>query len=53
LEVKFLKANPSVYCQEPLPKATRKKEYSGKFLLRTGKDFHKILSIKTLQAEER
>jgi len=37
---------------QPLPSTTRKKEYSGKFLLRTGKEFHKVLSIKALQAEE-
>ncbi|MCP4365888.1 MAG: toxin-antitoxin system HicB family antitoxin, partial [Planctomycetes bacterium] len=37
---------------KPLPKATRKKEYSGKFLLRTGKEFHKVLSIKALQSDE-
>ncbi|MBU3917315.1 toxin-antitoxin system HicB family antitoxin [bacterium] len=38
--------------KKPLPDATRKNEYSGKFLLRTGKDFHKVLSIKALQADE-
>lgn len=37
---------------KPLPKATNKKEYSGKFLLRTGKEFHKILSIRALQSDE-
>ncbi len=37
---------------KPLPKPTKKKEYSGKFLLRTGKEFHKILSIKALQSNE-
>jgi predicted HicB family RNase H-like nuclease len=36
----------------PLPKATRKREYSGKFLLRAGKEFHKVLSIKALQSNE-
>ncbi|MCP4750412.1 MAG: toxin-antitoxin system HicB family antitoxin [Proteobacteria bacterium] len=38
--------------EKPLPSATSKKEYSGKFLLRTGKEFHKVLSIKALQANE-
>ena len=38
--------------KKPLPKPTSKKEYSGKFLLRTGKEFHKVLSIKALQANE-
>lgn len=37
---------------KPLPKSTIKKEYSGKFLLRTGREFHKVLSIKALQADE-
>ena len=38
--------------KKPLPKPTLKKEYSGKFLLRTGQEFHKVLSIKALQADE-
>lgn len=38
--------------KKPLPRETRKKDYSGKFLLRTGKEFHKVLSIKALQADE-
>ncbi len=37
---------------KPIPNSTRKKEYSGKFLLRAGKEFHKVLSIKALQADE-
>jgi predicted HicB family RNase H-like nuclease len=37
---------------KPLPLETSKKNYSGKFLLRTGKEFHKLLSIKALQSEE-
>ncbi len=38
--------------RKPLPKSTSKKEYSGKFLLRAGKEFHKVLSIKALQSDE-
>lgn len=38
--------------KKPLPPGTAKKNYSGKFLLRTGKEFHKLLSIKALQSEE-
>ncbi len=37
---------------KPLPSETVKKQYSGKFLLRTGREFHKVLSIKALQSEE-
>jgi predicted HicB family RNase H-like nuclease len=37
---------------KPLPLSTAKKNYSGKFLLRTGKEFHKLLSIKALLSEE-
>lgn len=51
---KLVEENIALYKEDnkPLPKATSKKEYSGKFLLRTGKEFHKILSIKALQADE-
>jgi predicted HicB family RNase H-like nuclease len=36
----------------PLPEATANKEYSGKFILRLGKDLHKLLAIKAVQANE-
>ncbi|MDY6863263.1 MAG: toxin-antitoxin system HicB family antitoxin [Thermodesulfobacteriota bacterium] len=35
-----------------LPPATAGKEYSGKFLLRPGKELHKALAIRALQADE-
>jgi len=35
-----------------LPLETTGKEYSGKFLLRPGKELHKDLAIRTLQADE-
>ncbi|MFV9691967.1 MAG: toxin-antitoxin system HicB family antitoxin [Desulfobacteria bacterium] len=37
---------------KPLPPETAIKEYSGKFLLRPGKEFHKSLAIRALQADE-
>ncbi len=37
---------------EPLPMATVKKEYSGKFVVRVGKNLHKILAIKALRYGE-
>ena len=37
---------------KPLPPQTTGKEYSGKFLLRTGKELHKSLAIRALQADE-
>ena len=37
---------------EPLPEATAGKEYSGKFVLRVGKDFHRELAISALRAGE-
>ena len=51
---RLVEENIALYKEDnkPLPKATQKKGYSGKFLLRTGKEFHKILSIKALQANE-
>lgn len=36
----------------PLPADTIQKDYSGKFILRLGKDLHKLLAIKALQANE-
>ena len=35
-----------------LPPETAGKEYSGKFLLRPGKELHKALAIRALQADE-
>ena len=35
-----------------LPLETTGKEYSGKFLLRPGKELHKALAIRALQADE-
>lgn len=35
---------------KPLPPATSAKEFSGKFVLRTGKDLHKALTIRAMQA---
>ena len=37
---------------KPLPPETTGKKYSGKFLLRPGKDLHKSLAIRALQADE-
>jgi len=37
---------------KPLPPETAGKEYSGKFLLRPGKELHKVLAIRALQADE-
>jgi len=35
---------------EPLPAATAGKEYSGKFVLRVGQEFHRELSIEALRS---
>ena len=37
---------------EPLPGATAGKEYSGKFVVRVGKDLHKILAVEALRHGE-
>lgn len=37
---------------EPSPPATAGKEYSGKFVLRVGKELHKDLAIKALRCGE-
>ncbi len=37
---------------EPLPPPTAGKEYSGKFVLRVGKELHKDLAVKALRAGE-
>jgi len=36
----------------PLPPATAGKEYSGKFVVRVGKELHKSLALKALRAGE-
>ena len=36
----------------PLPPATAGKEYSGKFVVRVGKDLHKALAIEALRSGE-
>jgi predicted HicB family RNase H-like nuclease len=38
--------------KEPLPAATAGKSYSGKFVLRVGKDLHKSLAIAALRQED-
>lgn len=37
---------------EPLPAATAGKEYSGKFVIRVGKDLHKALTVDALRYGE-
>jgi len=37
---------------EPLPEPTAGKDYSGRFVLRVGKDLHKELAIEALRAGE-
>jgi len=37
---------------EPLPAATAGKEYSGKFVVRVGKDLHKALAVEALRRGE-
>lgn len=37
---------------EPLPEATASKEYSGKFVVRVGRDLHKTLAIGALRHGE-
>jgi len=37
--------------KRPLPPETMKREYSGKFQLRLGRQLHKLIAIKALQAE--
>ncbi len=38
--------------REPLPKATAGKEYSGKFVVRVGRDLHKTLAIGAMRHGE-
>ncbi len=50
----IVEENIALYNEDgkPLPPETAGKEYSGKFLLRAGKDLHKTLAIRALQAGE-
>lgn len=50
----IVKENIALYKEDrkPLPPETAGKEYSGKFLLRTGVELHKALSIRSMQAGE-
>jgi len=38
--------------KEPLPPTTANKDYSGRFVLRVGKELHREISIKALRAGE-
>ncbi len=51
---KIVEENIALYTEDgkPFPPDTAGKEYSGKFLLRTGKELHKVLTIHALQAGE-
>jgi len=51
---KIVEENVTLYEKDgkPLPPETAKKKYSGKFLLRPGKDLHKSLAIRALQADQ-
>ena len=51
---KIVEENIALYEKngKPLPSGTARKEYSGKFLLRPGKELHKSLAIRALQADE-
>ena len=50
----IVEENISLYKEngKSLPPETAGKEYSGKFLLRPGKELHKALAIRALQADE-
>ncbi len=50
----IVEENIALYNEDgkPFPPETAGKEYSGKFLLRTGKELHKALVIRALQADE-
>jgi predicted RNase H-like HicB family nuclease len=37
---------------KPLPPATANREYSGRFVLRVGKDLHKQIALRAMQAGE-
>jgi len=51
---KIVDENIALYKEncKPLPPETAGKEYSGKFLLRPGKELHKALAIRALQTDE-
>jgi len=51
---KIVEENIALYREtgKPLPPETAGKEYSGKFLLRPGKELHKAIAIRALQADE-
>ena len=51
---KIVEENIALYKKngKPLPPKTAGKEYSGKFLLRPGKELHKAIAIRALQADE-
>ncbi|MCK5310998.1 MAG: toxin-antitoxin system HicB family antitoxin [Desulfobacteraceae bacterium] len=51
---KIVEENIVLYEEDgkPLPSETTRKKYSGKFLLRPGKDLQKFLAIRALQADE-
>ncbi len=38
--------------QQPLPEATVRKRYSGKFVMRVGKELHKVLAIDAMRQGE-
>ena len=50
----IVEENIALYKEDgkPLPPKTTKKEYSGKFLLRPGKELHKILAIRARKVDE-
>lgn len=50
----IVEENAALYKEngKPLPPETAGKEYSGKFLLRPGKELHKAIAIRALQADE-
>ena len=37
---------------KPLPPATATREYSGRFVLRVGKELHQLIALRALQASE-
>jgi predicted HicB family RNase H-like nuclease len=49
---KIVEEAVSLYKEDgkPLPPETAGKEFSGKFLLRTGKELHKALAVRAMQA---
>jgi len=51
---KIVEENVALYNEDgkPLPPGTAGKKYSGKFLLRTGKELHKALAVRALHADD-